>query len=221
MAHLMSCHIQVETSTDELEMKRMIAFIAAIPISTKSLLRREKSVREELKELLSDLDIQRIDDAIHSPNYCIDVIGHYLAKQTRLGHLSDHQLQVLNQGGILGMSASVGALERLRNSFIPVIYTLHQRMIIMIWLVLLTFHFLSKYWWYTIPLGTIVAYILLGIDSMSCEIEEPFGYDQNDLDLTRFCKGIVRDTQGKQLCIMITAVDNNFNAHNSAMLFFG
>ena len=119
------------------------------------------------------------------------------------------------------MSASVGALERLRNSFIPVIYTLHQRMIIMIWLVLLTFHFLSKYWWYTIPLGTIVAYILLGIDSMSCEIEEPFGYDQNDFDLTRFCKGIVRDTQGKQLCIMITAVDNNFNAHNSAMLFFG
>lgn len=29
---------------------------------------------------------------------------------------------------------------------------------------------------------------------MSCEIEEPFGYDKNDLNLTIFCQSIVQET---------------------------
>jgi putative membrane protein len=173
----------------------MVAFVAAIPVSAKNLLRGENSVREDLKDLLSTEDMTDIESALNGPNYCIDVLGHYLAKQVRTGKLTDHQLGVINMTCITQFSAAVGAMERLRNSFIPVIYTLHQRMIMMSWLLLLSLHFLNKFWWYTIPLGFLVAYILIGMDSMSCEIEEPFGYDQNDLDLTKFCAGIIRDTQ--------------------------
>ena len=193
--HLICCHIHIETISDEEELRRMVAFVAAIPVSAKNLLRGENSVREDLKDLLSTEDMTDIESALNGPNYCIDVLGHYLAKQVRTGKLTDHQLGVINMTGITQFSAAVGAMERLRNSFIPVIYTLHQRMIMMSWLLLLSLHFLNKFWWYTIPLGFLVAYILIGMDSMSCEIEEPFGYDQNDLDLTKFCAGIIRDTQ--------------------------
>ena len=33
------------------------------------------------------------------------------------------------------------------------------------------------------------------VSIQACEIEEPFGHDRNDLDLSRFCAGIKRDTQ--------------------------
>ncbi len=195
MTHLMCCHIRIESAQDEEELRRMVGYIAAIPITAKNLLRGETSVHDDLKNLLPAKELSDLESARHRPNYCIDVLGHYLAKQTRDGKLSDHQLAVMNMNGITKFAADVGAMERLRNSFIPAIYTLHQRFIMIVWLVGLTMHLLNKYWWYTIPLGSLIAYILIGIDSMACEIEEPFGYDRNDLDLTKFCAGIVRDTQ--------------------------
>ena len=195
MSHLMCCHITVVTDEDEAELRRIIAFVSAVPFSTKDLLRKEKNLQKELAGLLSDEDLIDIEVATHSPYYCLDVIGHYLAKQAKAGKLSDHQLAVINSCGIVEFSSAIGAMERLRNSFIPVTYALHQRFIVFSWLILLGLHFLDKYNWYTIPLASAVGYIVLGIDSMACEIEEPFGHDKNDLDLSRFCAGIRRDTQ--------------------------
>lgn len=44
--------------------------------------------------------------------------------------------------------------------------------------------------WVTIP-GTIIgAYIILGIAAIGREIENPFGYDTNDLPLEKFCNQI-------------------------------
>lgn len=44
--------------------------------------------------------------------------------------------------------------------------------------------------WITIP-GTIVgAYIILGIAAIGREIENPFGRDENDLPLDKFCQGL-------------------------------
>lgn len=44
--------------------------------------------------------------------------------------------------------------------------------------------------WITIP-GTIVgAYIILGIAAIGREIENPFGRDENDLPLDKFCEAL-------------------------------
>ena len=195
MSHLMCCHITVVTDEDEAELRRIIGFVSAIPYSAKDLLRKERNLQKELSGLLSDEDLIDIEVATHSPYYCLDVIGHYLAKQARAGKLSENQLATINSCGIVEFSSAIGAMERLRNSFIPVTYVLHQRFIVGAWLILLGLHFLDKYNWYTIPLASAVGYIVLGIDSMACGIEEPFGHDRNDLDLSKFCAGIRRDTQ--------------------------
>lgn len=39
----------------------------------------------------------------------------------------------------------------------------------------------------------ITAYVLFGLLHISYEIENPFGYDINDLDLDRFCRGLAID----------------------------
>ena len=39
----------------------------------------------------------------------------------------------------------------------------------------------------------VCAYILFGLLYISYEIENPFGYDLNDLDLDRYCRGLAID----------------------------
>lgn len=180
---MMCCHITIETAIDEVELKRMMTYIGAVSISAKALLRRETSIREDLKGLLPENEIKDIDNALHSPNHCLDVLGHYLAKQVRTKKLELPTNALIYSCGVLQISKAVGDMERLRNSFIPVIYTLHQRLIMVIWLVLVSMYFLNKYKWYTIPLGSVVAYILLGIDSMSCEIEGKFFFKKKNMKL--------------------------------------
>jgi ion channel-forming bestrophin family protein len=47
--------------------------------------------------------------------------------------------------------------------------------------------------WFTIPATLMAAYIILGIALIGAEIENPFGYDVNDLPLDTFCEQIQDD----------------------------
>ena len=44
--------------------------------------------------------------------------------------------------------------------------------------------------WMGVPLSFPAAFLLYGLEEMAHEIENPFGWDVNDHDLTRFCKGL-------------------------------
>ncbi|KAJ3878703.1 hypothetical protein F5051DRAFT_439487 [Lentinula edodes] len=52
-------------------------------------------------------------------------------------------------------------------------------------------HLIDQFLWYTIPGTTIAAFIYLGFLAAGEEIEQPFGYDDNDLDLDMFCQEII------------------------------
>lgn len=47
--------------------------------------------------------------------------------------------------------------------------------------------------WFTIPATVTAAYIILGLALIGSEIENPFGYDVNDLPLDAFCEQIQDD----------------------------
>ncbi|KAL0579243.1 hypothetical protein V5O48_002747 [Marasmius crinis-equi] len=63
-----------------------------------------------------------------------------------------------------------------------------------VWLYLffLPFQLVKMFGWYSIPGVTIAAFIYLGFVAAGEELEQPFGYDANDLDLDFFCKEIIR-----------------------------
>lgn len=89
----------------------------------------------------------------------------------------------------------MGTCERLANTPIPLSYVLQLRFFLILWLVIFPLHVVAFYGWWSIILTSLIAYAVLGIESMACEIEEPFGYDQNDLDLDAFVQGFYDDTQ--------------------------
>ncbi|EKM75994.1 hypothetical protein AGABI1DRAFT_131712 [Agaricus bisporus var. burnettii JB137-S8] len=89
-------------------------------------------------------------------------------------------------------SSSSLSLERILTTPLPFVYSVHIRTV-WIYLFLLPFQIVEQFCWYTIPGVSLAAFIYLGFVSAGEEIEQPFGYDEDDLDLDLFCLEIHND----------------------------
>ncbi|KAG8930424.1 hypothetical protein FRC01_002792 [Tulasnella sp. 417] len=78
-------------------------------------------------------------------------------------------------------------LERVATTPIPTSYGIHLKQCVTLYLFSLPFTLVSTMHWKMIPLVTLVSFTLMGIEGIADEIEMPFGRDQSDLPLERFC----------------------------------
>jgi predicted membrane chloride channel (bestrophin family) len=84
-------------------------------------------------------------------------------------------------------------LERIANTPLPFAYQAHLRMSLWLYLFLLPFQIQAAFKYLTIPFTAFTAFLLLGFLEIGQEIENPFNYDLNDLDLDHFCLAIQRE----------------------------
>ncbi|PPQ71454.1 hypothetical protein CVT24_011966 [Panaeolus cyanescens] len=94
-------------------------------------------------------------------------------------------------GTITAFEESLTSLERILTTPLPFVYSVHIRHTVWIYLFFLPFQLVSQFGYYTIPGVAIAAFIYLGFLAAGEEIEQPFGYDDNDLDLDLFCREII------------------------------
>jgi predicted membrane chloride channel (bestrophin family) len=94
---------------------------------------------------------------------------------------------------IFQLQDTVSNLERICNTPLPFAYQVHLRMSLWIYLLLLPFQIYSSYEIITIPATAFASFLLLGFLEIGQEIENPFNYDLNDLDLDHFCLALQRD----------------------------
>ncbi|KAI9328775.1 Bestrophin, RFP-TM, chloride channel-domain-containing protein [Zopfochytrium polystomum] len=76
---------------------------------------------------------------------------------------------------------SLTAFERIRSSPIPFAYSIHLKQTLLVYLLSLPFQIVPSIFWATIPSVFIASFTLLGIEAIGGEIENPFGFDPNDL----------------------------------------
>jgi putative membrane protein len=105
----------------------------------------------------------------------------------------------LNQGDLIqidvnlnGLIASLGGCQRIKNTPIPYSYSLFIKKFIFLYVITLPivfFHF--DYW--AVLITTFVFYALVSMEVLAEEIEDPFGYDDNDLPLDQICQIIEND----------------------------
>jgi putative membrane protein len=75
----------------------------------------------------------------------------------------------------------IGACERIKNTPIPYSYTMYIKKFIFIYIITLPFGFISTFEYFTVATVLLVAFILLSVELIAEEIEDPFGKDINDL----------------------------------------
>ncbi|RDB27526.1 hypothetical protein Hypma_003834 [Hypsizygus marmoreus] len=84
-------------------------------------------------------------------------------------------------------------LDRIRNTPLPFAYQAHLRLSLWLYLLFLPFQIYAAFGYYTIPGTAFASFLLLGFLEIGQEIENPFNYDLNDLDLDAFCLAIQRE----------------------------
>lgn len=94
-------------------------------------------------------------------------------------------------GCIASFEESLSSLEKILTTPLPFVYSAHIRHTVWIYLFFLPFQLVGEFGWSTIPGVGIAAFIYLGFLAAGEEIEQPFGYDSNDLDLDLFTGQII------------------------------
>ncbi|KAF3037255.1 hypothetical protein E8E12_007309 [Didymella heteroderae] len=94
--------------------------------------------------------------------------------------------------------AAYGKMETIRTTPLPIAHLIHARQVLFLYLTILPFTMVSSYGWYSIPVTAIVAFTLYGIEGIGVQLEDPFGYDRNDIKMD----GIVEDAR-KELNVLL------------------
>ena len=91
-----------------------------------------------------------------------------------------------------------GRMETIRSTPIPVAHLIHQKQVLALFVSVLPFAIVDDYVWWSIPIVAIVAFTLYGIEGIGQQLEDPFGYDKNDIKMD----GIIEDTRREVLTLL-------------------
>ncbi len=172
---------------DENTKKRFRILISNYVIATKDHLRSSVKIdhlEETDKYLLSDLKNKK-----HIPNQIMMNIYTEIQLLRNDKTLNDEQLLYLNPE-LMSFTDNIGACERIKNTPIPIAYSLFLKKVIFLYIFTMPIGFVRDFDYWAIPIVTLVFYAFAGIEIIAEEIENPFGTDDNDLPTDKISKTI-------------------------------
>ncbi|MDJ0846406.1 MAG: bestrophin family ion channel, partial [Crocosphaera sp.] len=171
--------IKENDSGDRTEKIVTLRLLIAFAIATKLHLRSEP-VNEDLARFLPEKWHKKLCTINHPPLEIAFLIGDYLQQQYNKGSINSYQLTAMFK--LLDTMVDVlGACERILKTPIPLAYTIHLKQLVLLYCLTLPFQFVDELGWMTAPIVALISFTILGIEAIGIEIEDPFGYDANDL----------------------------------------
>ncbi len=167
---------------------RLLLWTMAWSWSVKHRLRGKKGIGSIATELPSP-EVQEVEQAQHIPLAVSRKMTEQIDAAQRRGLISDVQQSMLD-GSLQRLIDALGACERIHNTPLPFAYMVHLRRALIVYLVTLPMALVADFGWATVPALLLIAYILLGVEEIGVEIEDPFGDDVNDLPLKTLCETI-------------------------------
>ena len=168
--------------------ERDLAYFRKLIPSYASMLNKHLKDEETSMQLFEHVDLE-IDHHKHRPNQIAKMLFQKINDLYFANKISGDQLIVLNSE-IQSFTDICGACERIKNTPIPYSYSTFIKKIIFIFILTLPFPHAFTLGYYVIPVVSFVFYVLASIELISEEIEEPFGYDDNDLPTTKIAENI-------------------------------
>ncbi|MEQ9409309.1 MAG: bestrophin family protein [Fuerstiella sp.] len=129
------------------------------------------------------------DQPSHVPSYLITRMYEELGAWKTNGYIDGDELRVLDAEARQFLDIC-GGCERIRNTRVVRSYRTFTRQCVGLYLVTFPWGIVDTFRWWTLPLTGIVAYFMLGLEVVAEHVEEPFGHDDDDLDLDGLCRTI-------------------------------
>jgi len=145
------------------------------------------AVKEHLREN-KDLDQLNLTESEklfltqkeHVPNAISQLIYEKIIALKKEGIISSEEYLAIDLN-IDALLDSLGACERIKNTPIPFSYSLFLKKFIFIYVTTLPLAFITIFGYYSALIATFVFYVLVSMEVLAEEIEDPFGDDANDL----------------------------------------
>lgn len=139
------------------------------------------NITEEEKQFLLKLD--------HIPSGIVELMYQRFNDLKKSGKLSEEDILRLDRN-LNGFIDCVGACERIKNTPIPYSYSMFFKKFIFIYTSSLPLAFVHQFGYYTAIIATFIYYVMVSMEVLAEEIEDPFGEDDNDLPTDEMAKRI-------------------------------
>ncbi|NEP85411.1 MAG: hypothetical protein F6K18_00415 [Okeania sp. SIO2C2] len=168
-----------------------IKLLIALFIAVKLQVRKEK-VNEEIKKYLSEVQCLELNSSNNMPLQITKWLTIYFDRLAKNSSINELTLISWNQK-IEEIFIAFGGCQRIATTPIPKAYSIHLKHLLLIYCFAIPFQFVAELSWWTIPMSGIISFALLGIEAIGLEIENPFGYDSNDLPIDNIGKKMTED----------------------------
>ncbi len=135
---------------------------------------------DEKKELI---------DRNHVPTAIVELMYRRLKLHREKREMSDVEFLSIDKN-LNALLDSIGACERIKNTPIPFSYSLFIKKFIFIYVTTLPLAFVVQFGYFSALIATFVFYVLVSMEVLAEEIEDPFGTDDNDLPTDQLCERI-------------------------------
>jgi putative membrane protein len=159
-------------------------FNYAIPLYARSLRNHLRDVYESERQQFVTIDPEK-----HVPNQVASAIISNIYRLNKNGQINPEQLFSITSE-ITSFTDICGACERIRKTPIPYSYSVFIKKFIFTYIMTLPFTWAFDLKYFTIPIIGFVLFVFASIELLAEEIEDPFGYDANDLPLDNICDNI-------------------------------
>jgi putative membrane protein len=145
-----------------------------------------------------------------NPPTCVALaITAWIEREYRAGRLNPQIVRQM-EDQMASLVNAQGACERILKTPLPFAYVVMVKQLIMVYLLSLPFAVGNISGWWSPLLMMIIALALFGMEEASVETEDPFGREENCLDMETFTTRVARDTgQMAAAKSAIAAIDHN------------
>lgn len=147
---------------------------------------------EELELSASELEV--LSKKNHVPLAIAEMMYKQLVELKKAGKISEEEYITLDKN-INAFMDALGACERIKNTPIPFSYSLFIKKFIFIYVTTLPLAFVTQFGYFSALIATFVFYVLVSMEVLAEEIEDPFGSDDNDLPTDTICERIRANVQ--------------------------
>lgn len=160
------------------------------------------SVKEHLRKGVKLSELEATDDNffpdlqkfVHVPNRLSSMIYSRVNELYTRKVLSGDQLFLLDKE-LKEFSDILGACERIKNTPIPYSYSMYIKQFIFIYVITLPMAFVTTSGYLTVPIVVLITFVLLSVELIAEEIEDPFGRDINDLPTDELAEKITSNVR--------------------------
>ncbi|RYE90769.1 MAG: hypothetical protein EOO75_09710 [Myxococcales bacterium] len=149
----------------------------------------------EITRLLSPDDDRRLRESPHRALFAAEQISAIIVRLGQEGRLSP-MLQQHHEALVATLVDLLGGCERILKTPTPVGYVLLLERCITFYVSTLPLAIVEELDLLTAPVTMMASYLVLMIEGLGRELDNPFGHDPNDLPLSRICETIEMNLLG-------------------------